>query len=491
MTADKIIEGIEANVWNYYDLNADEKIVSVPARTLLSPDRLDVLARYIFVKQRNLGWGVGWGTSIYRHYLETCNADFVDGDKTKSSFSDYLRSFSKLSDSVAREGWDFDKGLIPHVDGAVVDGAHRLSVALYHEEIVESVQLRGEKQIHSAEVLLRIGISPSVVEQLVTEFISLDEETFAAILFPSSFSLQEKAMNRIRERAKIIHTIDVALTDQGRKNVIELLYGHEPWWKMDQLDDFVSLRFPKGGSITAVFFKTNAGQTSRTVKEHAREIFPAMHFVHANDTHLETRWIADCLLNPNGVQYLNLRPTIQPPHFRELISEFRSRIGSDKVPGHYCIDSSAVMAAFGIRDCRDLDYITPEVRTPRLNDDSRVSWHNEEYLRFPIPVDELVANPAHHFVYKGIKFMALDTVMFFKRHRWAEKDIVDCRSILDARFKISIRDRLAAKQKRMTQRISYLMQTLPADTAKFLKRILPTVVFRALRHVHHKCRGIK
>ncbi|MCS4242926.1 hypothetical protein M2418_002457 [Rhizobium sp. BIGb0125] len=490
MTADKIIEGIEANVWNYYDLSADEKIVSVPARTLLSPDRLDVLARYIFVKQRNLGWGVGWGTSIYRHYLETCNADFIDGDKTKSSFSDYLRSFSKLSDSVAVEGWNFNKGLLPHVDGAVIDGAHRLSVALYHDGTVEAVQLKGQKQVHSADALLRIGISPNIVEQLVNEFISLDEETFTAILFPSQLNLQDAAVHRIGEFAKIIYTKDVALSDQGRKNVIELLYGHEPWWKTELLEDFVNLRFPQGGSITAVFFKANAGQTSRTVKERAREIFPAIHFIHANDTHQETRWIADCLLNPNGIQYLNLRPTVQPPRFRELLDDFRSRITSDKSPGNYCIDSSAVMAAFGIRDCRDLDYITPEVRTTKLADDSRISWHNEEYLKFPIPVDELVANPAHHFVYKGVKFMALDTVMFFKRHRWAEKDIEDCRLILEARYKISFRDRFATKRKRLKREISYLLQIMPAETAKLLKRILPTSAFQALRQMYRRWKGI-
>lgn len=491
MTTDKIIEGIEANVWNYYDLSADEKILSVPARALLSPDRLDVLARYIFVKQRNLGWGVGWGTSVYRHYLETCNADFIDGDKTKNSFSDYLRSFSRLSDNVALEGWNLDKGLLPHVDGAVVDGAHRLSVALYHDETVEAVQLTGRKQIHSAAALLEIGISPVIVEQLVNEFIALDEDTFAAILFPSRFTLQENAVNRIGELAKVIYTKDVALTDQGRRNVIELLYGHEPWWKTDLLDEFVNLRFPQGGSITAVFFKTNSGQTSRTVKEHAREVFPAIHFVHANDTHLETRWIADSLLNPNGIQYLNLRPTIQPPHFRELLNEFQSRLAKDKAPENYCIDSSAVMAAFGIRDCRDLDYITPEVRTPKLDDDSRISWHNEEYLKFPIPVDELVANPAHHFVYKGIKFMALDTVMFFKRHRWSDKDMVDCRLILDARYKISLRDRFTAKRKQMKREISYFLQIMPAETAKVLKRILPTSAFQSLRQMYRKLKGIK
>ena len=83
---------------------------------------------------------------------------------------------------------------------------------------------------------------------------------------------------------------------------------------------------------------------------------------------------------------------------------------------HYCINSGSVLAAFGIRDCNDIDYIVPDLALADLQGPD-ISSHFDEYANFPVSVDDFIANPAHHFSWKGTKIMALQTVLFFKQLR--------------------------------------------------------------------------
>src|SRR5690606_37551016 len=107
----------------------------------------------------------------------------------------------------------------------------------------------------------------------------------------------------------------------------------------------------------------------------------------------------------------------------------------------YCIDSGAGLAAFGLRDCNDVDYIVPQQSCPLLGG-GELACHNDEYREFQIPVDELVFNPAYHFSYKGVKYLSLETVLLFKSFRGAKKDLRDCRLIMEARPREPVGDRV-------------------------------------------------
>ncbi len=179
------------------------------------------------------------------------------------------------------------------------------------------------------------------------------------------------ALNLLAEKAQVVHSKDISLTKQGRRNLIELLDGHEPWWKPDLLDEFVRLRFPRGGDAKVAFVKVPRGEGARPTKEHVRKALPQLHYVHMNDTSQETGWIGDLLLKANGVTFLNLRPIWQPERFRKLLAEHEQRLGAVANPPDYCIDSGTVMAAFGLRDCNDVDYI---VRNGAFRLWGRKSW---------------------------------------------------------------------------------------------------------------------
>ena len=423
---------VDANVFNFYRLPTNPRIETIDPLKLLSPNRLDVMGRYVFARQWARGWGVGYGAQLYRHSLGTSRAGFVDGAGRKNGFADYLRLFSTLIGDIAINGYDRQRGLVPYVGDSVIDGSHRLGAALHFRKPIDAIRLEGRPPITDAAALVKSGMGSVIAEQLVTEYVRLDEDTFSATFFAASPSDYRQAMKLLGEKAHVIHSKQIGLSEKGRRNINRLLYGHEPWWKEELAERFVDRRFPRGGGINVAFFKVGAGDEPRPVKDHVRKAFKDTHWVHVNDTHAETVWIAEALLNPNGIEYLNLAPDNRLPTFERLFRSYEAQIRKSGKADHYCINLGSVLAAFGIRDCNDIDYIVPDLALANLQGPD-ISSHFDEYANFPVSVDDLIANPAHHFSWKGTKIMALQTVLFFKQLRASEKDLQDQILILDTK----------------------------------------------------------
>lgn len=487
---------LDANIFNFYSLPSGHSLERRSALSLLSPNRLDIVARYIFVRQYMLGWGISWGTRVYRELLESSTPTFADGDGRKTSFTDYLSNLAGLATSMSREGYDVSRGLIPYVGNTVVDGAHRVAAAIHFGHDVEAVRVQGPPQVMDASSLLTFGLSETTVDNLACEYARLDKGTFVAVLFPSTQRQWAEALDLIRSNAEIVHQREIALTDVGRRNLIKLLYGHEPWWDGSHTEQFVDLRFPRGGGVAAVLFKTRNGAHSRPVKQFARKAFPADHYVHMNDTHQETVWIMDALFNRNGRSYINQAEASSTPRFAEFEQRFRLLRDSRPELEYACIDSGGVLAAFGLRDSNDLDFIVPTRQMALSLHDlpEGMDCHNDEYGAFHVPVDDIIASPHHHFRYKGVMMMGLDSVMLFKKWRNGEKDRQDIRLIVGMTsatetVALSMADRSWLVAQKSRSAIIRFRNRATGWMVLRMKRILPAAVYSSLRSMYHRIGG--
>ena len=109
------------------------------------------------------------------------------------------------------------------------------------------------------------------------------------------------------------------------------------------------------------------------------------------------------------------------PVFQSLLGDYRI-FTKDRDKEDYCIDGSAVMAAYGLRDCRDLDFLDragAQCLGPINN-------HNEEIKYHAISKDDILYNPSNHFWHSGVKFVALHTLNEMKMKRNEQpKDVND------------------------------------------------------------------
>lgn len=424
---------VDANVWNFYRLPEGQRSRIIDPLELLSPNRLDLMARIIYIRHKLLGHGQEWGTQVYHNLLRSWHKDCYVGDGRKNTFTDSLKHFDDLILDMQANGYQRSKGIIPHVGDTVVDGAHRLACCLYFKQPVEVVELEGDRQVQNAETLLRIGMDPAIVEQMMLEYLRLDPHTHVAFLFPVGNRERSRVEAILREESLIAYRKEISLPEGGQRNLIRLIYSHEDWWNPELLGRFVNDRFSTNAPMTVYFLKFPPGANVRAAKERVRAIFGiGNHPMHVNDTHEETCFIGEALLNRNSMHHLYSAEHNVFSAFRTNLAAFRDALAQSGLNReNVCIDSSAVLSAYGYRDARDIDYLTADGTSP-LPDTEAYGLHNEEYRDFPLTPEQMMYNPKYHFYSDGFKFLSLDMTMLMKWRRGTEKDIKDCRLLLDA-----------------------------------------------------------
>lgn len=149
--------------------------------------------------------------------------------------------------------------------------------------------------------------------------------------------------------------------------------------------------------------------------------------------------VAEMVFNENTVQFLNFRRPIKFKNFTSWMGEYITLIRKSMVPiDWFCVDGSAVLAAYGLRDTmRDLDFIVhdEQVFKPWLNFKGSVPldihngvWKNQ--------VDAIIFNPINYFYINGFKVVSLSAIREFKKKRNEVKDQHDV-ALIDLIFKNS------------------------------------------------------
>jgi len=145
---------------------------------------------------------------------------------------------------------------------------------------------------------------------------------------------------------------------------------------------------------------------------------------HMTDTEDESIQMDRLASSDTGMAYLNLYalPDIIPmrnvPTWRLYSNRLRDVPTRDQ--GGYCIASSFVMCLYGLREARDLDYLTLEgipilPNTPFDN-------ANAHYAAHAMPSFERLAR---FFVTRDVQVLALPVVAELKHQRGERKDFVD------------------------------------------------------------------
>ena len=96
---------------------------------LVSQYRYDVFIKYYYVQAYITKNSFDFAKKVYLNHIKSFN-NFMEPDGRKNNPNDFIKNFNNLIDSVKKEG--VDKTIIPiSKNGEIIDGAHRLSIALY------------------------------------------------------------------------------------------------------------------------------------------------------------------------------------------------------------------------------------------------------------------------------------------------------------------------------------------------------------------------
>ena len=135
----------------------------------------------------------------------------------------------------------------------------------------------------------------------------------------------------------------------------------------------------------------------------------------------ETNKHIDMLTNKNTIHFLNNACFEKEYNFYRFFKKYcKILLNNSGDINKFCIDNGGILAAYGIRDTHDLDFLTLYNDNINMNDKDvgcENKNHRAEYKILGYSIKDIIENPENHFYHFGMKFMSLEILKKFKFNR--------------------------------------------------------------------------
>ena len=129
----------------------------------------------------------------------------------------------------------------------------------------------------------------------------------------------------------------------------------------------------------------------------------------------------DMLTNKNTIHFLSNSDFNKTYKFYSFFDVYRNILFNNNINKNYfCIDNASILAVYGIRDTKDLDFLTLYDDNINMNN-SDISCENKnhrlEYEKLGYSIKDIITEKNNYFYHFGIKFMSLEILKKFKYNR--------------------------------------------------------------------------
>lgn len=428
---DDIIQKIHPN--NQH-LMPEEIVVKevMPFDLIFHPNRFDVMLKYIYAKYWRLGIDSDWFQRLYIDHLGIIAPNYIEGDGSeKRGMLGFIESYNETLQSISEKGFDPDISVIPvNEDGVIIDGAHRLAAcAAFYRKITVAGPANYHGHNYSASWFLDNEFPRKWADLAVTEYCMLNPNSYIAIVWPKAIGKDDEIRDILNSFGRVYYEKTISLHNNGPINLMKVVYADTPWignWK-DGYSGAVSAAsdyFDGNGIVRIFVFESLSLDHVLQAKTKIRSLFGIGNYsIHINDSHDETVKISQTLLNDNSIHFLNHANVREAKSFLALLPKFRGGLDENKASYNaFCIDSSMVLAAYGIREARDLDVLHHGYDDLFSKLDGGIGSHNTEKKNYPMSIDSVIYNPEYHFYTFGLKLATLDVMCQMKKRRGEDKD---------------------------------------------------------------------
>jgi len=411
---------------------------------LLKYNRFDVCAKLLYIDFYLKNYKSKWGEEVYLSHLKVWN-NFKEGsDLSKNGPDIFMDRFNSIINSMSDDGFNKAHPIVLNFANLLMNGSHRLSSAIYHKldvpyEILDESHGHGQSAcsynyFRNKKNFVSTGLEPKYMDAMAKEYCKYKKNAFLLFLFDDDASNLGKVESIISQKSNIVYKKDIALSKNGAINLIWHIYYGEPW-----------LGQPERGNMSAACVKFDLAFKEKSLaemkiylievegedpqgvvvdlKNHIRSVCKGgRHSCHINDTHKETTFLADIVFNDNSLFAID--------HYKynkdfDMFNKLFLRVKASSTDRNdFCIVSSSLLGLFGVRDVKDIDYIS-RGDVPLLADVAGTGNHLSEKHYYGQSFDDIIYNPTNHFHFNGVKFCTLDVLRTMKQKRNEEKDIKD------------------------------------------------------------------
>lgn len=416
----------------------------IDANKLLSCERIDLMAKYTFVEHRDKNYNMEWADELYMRHIEAFSGgNFSEpGNKNKTSMEAYRNTFYQLCDVMKNDTFDSSISSVPcNNDNVIGDGAHRVSAGAYYGRVLPCRIQNRIMPVYDYAFFLEHYLEPIYCDYMLTKYVEMKSNNIYVIcIWPKGMEKREilpRIKEKILQTCKIVGYKEVGLSYLGLKNFMIQCYANQSWMSgvekhFQGVEGKVDSCYSEKGllGVYVVELLDNTKDSIYKIKAELRELFGMQnHSVHSSDTIEEAVRMVHLLFNQNSVYLLNYAKLDYDVDSYYRIKNLREYILQEKNSiEEYMIDSSTVMAIFGIRKSRDLDYITLNDKMNSISRDD-IDCHNSYLKYYNMDASQLVMNPKNYGYVFDMKIITLPILMRFKENRGEKKDLEDVKLI--------------------------------------------------------------
>jgi len=265
------------------------------------------------------------------------------------------------------------------------------------------------------------------------------------IIWTSHSNFKENIKNELSNDNYIIKdTNNINVSKKFIKNMLREIHFGKVWWDQN-IDIEHNKRINKDSEIQSLEYliieKADIHTCVKAFKRKVREKYKIdKSYFHMSDPdcykHLgqncnckcdklefdrETNKHINMLTNKNTIHFLNNAVLKKNYNFYKFFNKYHKGLFNSPLDIEYfCIDNGGILAAYGIRDTHDLDFLTLYSDNINVNDNDigcENKNHREEYKTLGYSIKDIIENPENHFYHFGMKFMSLDILKKFKFNR--------------------------------------------------------------------------
>lgn len=438
-------------------------------QSLLSIDRLDVFLKKLYFDV--VGGGrtrdAGFIVSLYRKHIlhrtggvEPPDLSRAEHHVRKSCIEDYEREALVLYHSVSENGFRTDRTIALSDELLLVNGAHRLAVALSLGLGSIPVESSAHGGIWGADWFRRY-FSNTEYLFLLKEYASFRLNSAPVLLWGIVEEYWADLIVGLRQRGMkvaIVQVLDVHDNFDGFYRLIHELYGVEPESNYDIrrkaiIHGSYSTKIavlhvePEPGAGFEQDFYERLGTIKYQIRDEFNERISKLLFLtlHAPDSGAEKQRMLNVLFSPGSLRFYRLfrfNDISMDCALFQAIAGFKTALEQVGLSiNEVCVVGSAVLGVCGVRQPADIDFVVSSDLDSAFYKEALITYgeydlttngYSLKMRTRNVGTDEVIHSSRYHFFISGLKFADPFYVFLKKKLTGLEKDVVDQRLMKEA-----------------------------------------------------------
>jgi len=432
----------ERHLFNKYNISNEKLDLKINdlkiknAKDLINCNRLDLIAKYIYVEAKDSGVNIEYSKELYKAHIKafTHGEYFERGQEdNKNSIDAFYEVFDKLIVEISKYGFNYNISKIPiDKNGVLIDGAHRVSICAFYNLAIKVTKFNTEALKFNYVFFKKRMLEPKYLDYIINRYVGLKKNSiYAMCLWPCAFQKNKIVREILDEHLSILYEKEIILNSKGAHSFIAQIYHHHDWVG-SPLDKFSGAQNKADNCfgnykspITLFFLETDLSflEILKLKDKIRKNVGLDKHSVHITDNFEETKQISELLLNKNSIYQLNYGSPLKFKEGVERIIKFKKYLQDNNWSlENVLVDGSCSMEMFGIRKADDVDFISNQT-IPKKEDFNQRS-QSELLKLYGGRLDDL-NSPESYFYYFRLKFTTLNTVFKSKENRGEKKDKKD------------------------------------------------------------------